>query len=284
MENPTVPQMPAASPAARLGFQEGLRKAYALYKQGWKPLVAMMVIGVLLAAVTAVALGGAAIVSKTAGPAATLVFRAIAIAVVVAAIAAQFWISVAYLMLIQGGGTVRATLERSKTLVWPFFVTSFLSGLVVFGGGLLIIPAIVWSVSFAVLPWVVVGEGLRGHAALLKARRLVHGDGWWLFFMQVGAVIVAGVIPALLQIPVDRLPEGSFAAVALTAVIGAVQGFVLGPIVTIFGYLLYKDLVARKAGKLPELPKTAGRFKVAAWAGVIVLAFAAFAVMNVAMR
>jgi hypothetical protein len=123
--------------------------------------------------------------------------------------------------------------------------------LVALGVGLgllfLIIPGLFLAVRWAVVPQVVVVEGLSGSAALQRSFELTRGQGWFTFLVLLVTNLIVGVLSALAMVPLELAAEAADAQALslLGQVIGAV--FAL-PLLAVAQTLLYYALLARKGG------------------------------------
>ncbi len=133
--------------------------------------------------------------------------------------------------------------RRSRPLVNVFFTTGFLAGLAVLGGMiLLIIPGIIFAIWFSQSNYVVVEEGLGNTAALKRSKYYVKGR----MMEIIGKFVYIGLITLGLYILV-----GIFTAIVsgLSGVKGEhlswisnIFSLIWTPVVTVYGYLLYKAL------------------------------------------
>jgi hypothetical protein len=120
---------------------------------------------------------------------------------------------------------------------WPYFLSLFLSGLVILGGFiLLVIPGIIWMIQLLFVGAVVIFEDVRGKAALRQSRHYVKGH-WW-------AVLLRGIVLLIVLIPVyilmgllSFLPGMLFVIVTLI-----LNFFVITPFSITYLYKLYVDL------------------------------------------
>jgi hypothetical protein len=173
-----------------------------------------------------------------------------ALAFLIASAAVLRAVSVAYL-----GGTpdwrdsLRAATGRLGSLIWL--------ALLMFGGLALSMVALFvpfvwlgvsWSIAFPVL----IGEGVRGTAALRRSFRLVQGR-WW---PTLGALALAFMFQFFLGlvvgIPLGILTAGwdsaSAASLVLTTVVSVASSVITTPFMAAVLVLIYFDLRVRKEG------------------------------------
>ena len=173
-----------------------------------------------------------------------------ALAFLIASAAVLRAVSVAYL-----GGTpdwresLRAATGRLGSLIW-------LAGLM-FGGLTLSVVALIipffwlgvsWSIAFPVL----IGEGVRGTAALRRSFRLVQGRWWPTFGALLLAFMFQFFLGLVLGIPLGILTAGwasdSVASLVLTTVVTVASSVVTTPFMAAVLVLIYFDLRVRKEG------------------------------------
>ena len=98
-----------------------------------------------------------------------------------------FW-QVSFICAIkEEGGGVSAFFKNGLIKIFPFIWVSFLMGIIVFSGFiLLIIPGIIFSVWFSLSYYVLVWEDLRGLSAIKASKNLVSKYWWrvlWRYFV-----------------------------------------------------------------------------------------------------
>lgn len=172
-----------------------------------------------------------------------------------------------------------AALKMGWRLPLSFIWLAILTHLVVLGGSLLIYPGLVWGISFTFAPWILVIEGLRGRAALVRARQLGIGDSWWIFanlfclglLLSLVALVVFGLLSALIAgVSVIVLPSLGTSGPKLVAslIITFLMSYIFVPRVLAFTHAMYLDLRRRKDAAPMLLPKHKTYFTVAAIAVV----------------
>ncbi|MFC1639122.1 hypothetical protein ACFL26_02540, partial [Patescibacteria group bacterium] len=152
------------------------------------------------------------------------------------------------------------------------------------GGNLLIIPGIIWSVTFMMLIWVLAAEDVRGLQALVRCRQWVRGDGFAVFIRTfLYAILVA--IPGLILVGIVAAVTGTSdpETGALSVVQTLYGALVLGPLLLTFWYAMFQDLRARKAAALPELPRQRKYYIIAAIAGPLVIVLIVVAMIGTIM-
>jgi hypothetical protein len=278
MPEPAAPPAPLDAPSATpFSFIGTLKHAIRLWRRQWWKLVLLSLAPAAVVAVVAmlIALGLPAFKLLGRNLPALLGTLVVSLALIVAGVLVAVRAGLAYLHLIVGADAGIGLMEawaKSKGRVLGFIWISLLSGLVIAGGNLaFLVPGIIWSVSFAVLPWVYVAEDVRGLAALIRARQWVIGDGWRVFLMHAILFLLLVLVSAPFGLADARLEQGSLAKAALGFVSWALQFFIVSHVTTAFTFAVFDNLRALKPRPLRELPKQAATFKIASFAGIFVL-------------
>ncbi|HKC04741.1 MAG TPA: hypothetical protein VKC54_02630 [Patescibacteria group bacterium] len=146
----------------------------------------------------------------------------------------SFWVTVAGItavIAVVGGKvlSVKETFAFAWKKLWKFSLLTFLFGLMVAVGGiLLIIPGIYLFITYYFSKFILVEEDTGVSVSLGKSRNLVKGKFWKVF----GRIIVFGLFSGLITFVVSALPYGLGSS--LVALIGAL--FIIP------SYLLYREL------------------------------------------
>lgn len=228
-----------------------LNEAWVIYRNRFKTLVAITLIptaGYLLfillgIIVTAVSVGvlKESTVSIQPWIIAGIIFS---IVVIITLVYFYVWATVAQLYAIKDqaeGIGWKEAYKRSRPKINPFFSTGLLSGLAVLGGFILfIIPGVIFALWFSQSPYVVVEEGLSNTSALKRSKYYVQGRWSQIFgkLFYMGAItlllyIALAIVLAILASIFGLRPEN-------TSWISNVFSVIWTPLVTVYGYLLYK--------------------------------------------
>jgi hypothetical protein len=117
------------------------------------------------------------------------------------------------------------------------------------GLGLLafLIPGVILAVRWAVVPQVVVVEGLRGTEALRRSFLLTQGQGWFAFLVLLVTNILVSVLSAIAILPLEYAAEQADSQAISLA--GQMLGAIIAlPILAVAQTLLYYTLlVAQEA-------------------------------------
>lgn len=98
---------------------------------------------------------------------------------------------------------------------WQFFWGSLLYGLIMFGGFLiLIVPGIIWAITFSLFKYRIVEHGESARVALKKSAEMTKGYRWKIFLLGF-PVIGINILGALC------LLVGLFVTIPFTSVLGA---------------------------------------------------------------
>ncbi|MEX2195890.1 MAG: glycerophosphoryl diester phosphodiesterase membrane domain-containing protein [Thermoleophilaceae bacterium] len=160
-----------------------------------------------------------------------------------------------YALLRAAGGedpSSRASIAAGLDVFAPVFGAVILAAVGIAAGlFLFIVPGVYLAVRWYFVAQAVVIDGRRGSAALRRSGELVTGE-WW---RVLGVAIVVNLI-VIIPAAVVGLPLSLAAEQADRAVLG-LAGSILAQLVTvpyiaIVGTLLFFDLSARKAGRVPS--------------------------------
>ncbi|MEK7550281.1 MAG: hypothetical protein AAB535_00645 [Patescibacteria group bacterium] len=129
-----------------------------------------------------------------------------------------------------GGGVFefKDTYKTSLKYLWKFFLTSFIVGLIVIGGLiLLIIPGVIFSIWYAFALWGTVDKGYGISESLRQSKNLTKGKFWKI----VGQISVLVLFTLIVQIGFSFLPK-----------VGTLITTIFGGLFLLPYYLLYRDL------------------------------------------
>lgn len=222
--------------------------AWKAFGKNWKGLLLVQVVPTVVLLGVMLAGGMVGIAGSLAGGGGPMVIAFIGLGIigVLAAIYVGLWGSTAAVVAAIMAGKdetvgVKEAYKRARPLIGPIFWVGLLQGLAAMGGiMLLVIPAVLMGVWFFASSFVVVEEGGRGTEVLLKTKHYVAGKWWGVAGRLIVGVLVA-VSVSLLAGLVSIIP-------ILGWVVSWAVNLALVPLMTIYIYLLYKDLVRIKAG------------------------------------
>lgn len=244
--------MPVAAEFPKAG--KVLSEAWAIYKTRFKTLIAISVIPLLAYVIIGLVVAGGAVILSllhiSVGGLSLIAVVLVAIVFLIAIIYLAVWGSVAGLFAIKDSAEAigwKESFKRSKPYINPFFSTGLLSGLAVFGGVLLlIIPGIIFALWFSQSPYVVIEEGLQNRAALKRSKYyvkgrlgLIFGKLFYMGIITVGISILIGIVFGLFDSILGIKP-------AYTSWINNVFSLFWTPLVTVYGYLIYKHAKATR--------------------------------------
>lgn len=130
--------------------------------------------------------------------------------------------------------SVAGVLKYSWKRLWGFAVLSFLLGLIeVFGGILLVIPAIIFAVWFSFAKYIFISEEKKVINSFGASRRLVAGRFW----QVLGRLVVFGLFGGIIQLILTVIPLG----------IGEIFLPLTGALTLLPSFLLYNELRTRAA-------------------------------------
>lgn len=140
----------------------------------------------------------------------------------------------------------------------PIFLAILLAAAGVGVGLLLFIaPGIYLAIRWLFVAQAVVVDGRRGWDALVRSGELVRRSWWRVFGIELVVALIAAVPVTLLELPLAIAAEQADSAALL--LVGSILGQIAaGPFVALVNTLLFFDLSARKAGRIPA-PVAPGR-------------------------
>ena len=223
-----------------------LKEAWAIYKKHFKTFIGISLIPYVGWLIMAASLGLYLVLKKDNLPGPSPLFFISAILFIVAVIfiiIMSIWAAVAQLTIIRDEPenlNFKEAFKRSKSKIWPFFITGLLGGLAIFGGFILfIIPGIIFALWFSQYSYIVIEENLQNSEALKRSKYYVKNRLGKVFgkFFYIG-IITLGVyaIVALIFFALG-LNKQNHADVVTNLV-----SIFWTPLTLIYGYLLYKHL------------------------------------------
>ncbi len=143
-------------------------------------------------------------------------------------------------------GLEKKIYAETKEMFWPYIGLVLLTTVfIILWTMLLIIPGIIYSVFYSFACYALFFEDKRGMAAIRRSSQLVTGYFWPVFgrFMFIGLVI--WIFSMLISIPGSFTADSSFAS-SLWGGLVQVLNFLVGPMVLIYTYSIYTQLVKIK--------------------------------------
>jgi hypothetical protein len=143
-------------------------------------------------------------------------------------------------------GQPLAVFKETRPLFWSYLGVVLLTLLfVLLWSLLLIIPGLIYSVFYSLVVYVFVFEGLRGRAALRRSQELVRHYWWPVFGRSLFIGLVVWLASMIIAIPGYFQESGIFSNI--WAVVLQIAEFIIGPIVAVYTYQIYRDLVKIKS-------------------------------------
>jgi hypothetical protein len=143
-------------------------------------------------------------------------------------------------------GQEKTLFKETRQFFWPYIGLAFMTFLFVLPYFfLLVIPGIIWSVLCSFTAYVLFFENKKGLEAISRSVKLATGYFWPLLgrFLFIGVII--WVFSLLISIPLSLTDAGSLFNSIWSGVVQVIS-FLIGPIVLIYTYNIYKELVAIK--------------------------------------
>lgn len=143
-------------------------------------------------------------------------------------------------------GKEKNIFAETRSFFWPYVWLVILTSIfVLLWALLLIIPGIIYSVLYSFACYALFFEDKRGMAAIRRSVQLVSGYFWPVFgrFLFIGVIV--WFFSMLLSVPISVTDEHSLFNSIWSGVVQVVS-FLIGPIVLIYTYNIYKELVKIK--------------------------------------
>jgi len=143
-------------------------------------------------------------------------------------------------------GNELALFKEAKNFVFPYIGLALLTALfIILWSLLLIIPGIIFSVFYSFAIYAFFFEGKKGLAAIKRSKQLVKDYFWAVFGRLIFSGIVIWLFTMIISTPLLMVPEKSFFWEIWNGVVQLIS-ILTGPIVLIFSYQIYQDLVRIK--------------------------------------
>lgn len=138
--------------------------------------------------------------------------------------------------------TAKEVFNKTKKMAWPFFLASFVSGiLVLLWSILLVIPGIMFAIYYAFASLIVVFENKKPWESIKESKQLIKGYWWATFGRLLFIGLIIFVINFIFAFIGELMPEKSI-YFSVWNVIMQIVFVVISPIVIAYTYLLYKNL------------------------------------------
>lgn len=179
-------------------------ESWVIYKQLFPQFMRVLgkiILKFLIVAIPGIILGAIGAYLDNAGQISqeTLKSAGIGLAVIYAIVFTYFaiWTQVSFLHIIRNRNVIQTPDEHiagSKNIIWPFFLTSVLSGLLTFLWFLLlIIPGIIFGVYYMLAEYIVVDKNISGMNAVRMSKKYIEGL-WWPVFTSILGLAAVGII------------------------------------------------------------------------------------------
>jgi len=175
-----------------------------------------------------------------------------------------------YKLIINKETSVKKAYRNGLKLFWPFIWISIISGIVIFGGFvLLIIPGIFLSIALGFSSYLLFDENKKGISAIAASWHYVRGNWWAVFFR----IIVFSIFTSLISITlytitggtqiIDIIVKGSSVEDFGLSIVGQyldliLTYFLITPISIIYSFEIYNSL---KQNKKPITPAEEKKYK-----------------------
>lgn len=138
--------------------------------------------------------------------------------------------------------SAKEVFSKTKHLVWPYFIVTLVSGILVLLWSILfIIPGIIFAIYYTFSALIVIYENKKPWQSIQESKALVK-NYWWATF---GRLFFIGVIISIISFGLtligDQMPEKSL-YFAVWNVLTQILMVIISPIFIVYSYLLYKNL------------------------------------------
>src|SRR3989344_6610342 len=148
--------------------------------------------------------------------------------------------------------SIKTAFSRSRHKILRYWWLLLLEYLIIIGGlAFFVLPGLIFVIWFLLSMWVLVNEDIGGLTGLLKTRFYVQGYWWGVLGRVLFLVVFFIIFSLIISMPsnlLKELPSGRLLYV-IYEIITVLIGFVIGPIMLIYQYLLYDQLKALKSGQ-----------------------------------
>lgn len=172
---------------------------------------------------------------------ASLALLPITVILVVLTIFTSLWASVSLIYAVKEREqkiSIKESLAKGWHKIIPYLWISFLAGLIIFGGLiLLIIPGIIFAIWYSLANYILVSEDLRGMKALSRSKYLIKGKMgsvvWRYFVMAIIIGIISWTVTFLFN---------STAGKVAGEIVNVIISIFSMPFTVIYTFLIYEDL------------------------------------------
>ncbi|MFA5109707.1 MAG: hypothetical protein WC458_04170 [Patescibacteria group bacterium] len=229
-----------------------LEESVKVWWKNLKKIVGVYLWGLLFALVSlVVSLLGAVLIAWL-GDGAALILKIGASVIVAAGVVASIYFSIrAYMsvfLLVKKDyqGKELDIFKETKKLFWPYFGLTLLTTIfILLWSLLLIIPGIIYSIFYSLACYAFFFEEKRGMAAIRRSIQLVKGYWWPVFGRFLVICLATWIFMAIVSLPLSFVSEDSIFS-SLWAGLIQIISFLIGPVVLLFNYRIYRDLVKIK--------------------------------------
>jgi len=227
-----------------------LETALKIWWKNLKKIIGVYFWGILFAIIPLIVVFAFYGLSIWLGQSITLSFKIAAVVVSVVGILLALYFSIraymAVFLLVKKDfqGNELVIYKETKKLFWPYLGLTILTTIfILLWTLLLIIPGIIYSIFYSLAVYVFFFEDKRGLAAIRRSLNLVSNYWWPVFgrFLFLGLLVWIFTIIISIPLIVDNTIFVSFWNGLIQVI-----NFLIGPIVLLFTYQIYQDLVKIK--------------------------------------
>lgn len=148
---------------------------------------------------------------------------------------------------------VLATFKAARSLAVRFFETNIVTSIfLMLWFLLLIVPGIIMSIYYSLVPWIFIIEGLRNRSAMRRSKELIKGR-WWLVFGRIFLpILIFWIISGIIfGIPASLLESDSNGE-QVYSFFNDFVSMIIAPFMVAYSYYLYQSLVKLKNNNTPQ--------------------------------
>lgn len=146
------------------------------------------------------------------------------------------------------GQSISELARKAKPFFWPMVVASLLSGLVTYGGFVIIVPGIFFAIALSFVSYVILTENVRGFAALQRSRELVRGY-WW---AVLGRLLLLALSWGLVSFVITEILSRTN-LLSLQFIWSMAGVFIFSPFAVMYSTEIWRQLVAVNGARQGDL-------------------------------
>lgn len=242
---------------------EIIKGSWELYAKNWRKFVPFLIL-LLLPSLILSALGAISLYLEVYIPKSSAISNIIILAVFAASMLFAFWASISLTRAMADANANQSfdwknIFSTSSGLIWPVLIASFLVGLIVLGGSLLlVIPGLIFAIWYNFTFYTVIFENTRGLNALRASKSLVTGRWWAIFWRWLAPGIVFSalsfVIFYILSFLLKLIPMPMFLQSSVVSLASSLVNIAVSPLLAGAALILYQSAKQNPVGQQVPTP------------------------------